>query len=183
MSIRELNDFTREELTALLHKNTAFYCEARRIADEMDTDFMLSDFLRNVPRGVDFNIGYPGEYMRLDPWASRSMQRNVLEWIKDLVKDYGIEPGINFDKCAEYLEVLDDYSKNIKQADADRMECFIDKQIKNGLSVVLDEAEAIANQFDDDYYLADALLSCEWLDDFYMAGDKVYKRRSDKLIA
>lgn len=51
------------------------------------------------------------------------------------------------------------------------------------LAAVLDLAVATNEQFEDDYYLADCLLSFELLGDYYEMDGTIYRREYDRKIA
>lgn len=187
MSFRkELSNMTHEELIALLHANMAVYAELRDLADRNATAYDLDEFFYRVPHCLDYNVGYPGNYMHINGYAlSFSAQAETLEWCKMVANNYGIERDLlpDFEKCEKYLNVLMDYSINPSEKDAEYMEKYVDGQVEKALSAVLDKAVAINDQCDDDYYLADILLSCELLDDYYTEDGMVYRRQYDKLIA
>ena len=184
-TIRELNDFTCKELIAVMHKNTALWSELKEIADDNCTVWQLDDLLRNCPRRVDYNIGYPGNYMYLDRYASFEDTLSALDWAKSVAYDYdnGIYDLVDFDTCARYAEVLGDYRKNIKEKDENYMTEYIEKETEKALAAVLNLAVATNEQFEDDYYLADCLLSCELLGDYYEMEGTIYRRAYDRKIA
>lgn len=184
-TIRELNDFTHEELIEVMHEDTALWSELKEIADDFSTVWQVEDLLRNCPRRVDYNIGYPGNYMHLDRYASFEDTLSALEWAKSVAFNFdnGIYELVDFDTCARYAEALGDYRKNIKEKDENYMTEYIETETEKALAAVLNLAVATNEQFYDDYYLADCLLSCELLDDYYEMDGVIYKREYDRKIA
>ena len=184
-TIRELNNFSHDELIAAMHNNNALWSELKEIADDFSTVWDLDNLLRNCPRRVDYNIGYPGNYMRLDRYASFEDTLSALDWAKSVAYDFdnGIYDLVDFDNCARYAEVLGDYRKSIKEKDENYMTEYIEKETEKALAAVLGLAVATNEQFEDDYYLADCLLSCELLGDYYEMDGAIYKREYDRKIA
>ena len=185
MKIRELNDFTTTELIEAFHNNRAFWSECKEIADGYDTEWELSDLLRDCPRCVDYCIGYPGDYMNIRGYdISYASDAAVLGWVKKIAKDHnGIYDIVDFEKAEKYLSVLRDYTIIVKAKDEEYMEEYVDEQVRAGLDAVLSIAVAINDQFFDDFYLADCLLSCELLDEYYETDGIIYHRRRDEKVA
>lgn len=186
MKIRELNDFTHDELIKAFHNNMAFWGVCKEIADEYDTVWALDDLLRDCPSCVEFNIGYPGDYMYIRGYdISYASDAAVLEWVKKIAEDFdnGIYDLVDFEKAEKYLSVLRDYTVMPKENDEEYMEKYVDKQVRAGLDAVLSRAVAINNQFYDDYYLSDCLLSCELLDEYYEKNGAIFHREYDRKIA
>ena len=185
-TIRELNDFTTEELIAAFHNNPAFHGECLEIANSFDTEWKLNDLLRDMPRCIDGNIGYPGNYLCIDGYhISYASDAAALEWIKQVAYDFdnGIYDLVDFEKAEKYLSVLRDYRVVAKGKDIEYMEKYVDKQVKAGLDAVLSLAVDINNQFYNDEYLADCLMSCELLDDYYEQDGSIYRRMNDRKVA
>ena len=183
--MKKLNEMTTSELAEMLKGNIALFCELKHIADEYDTTYSLDDLFRHCPKGVDYNIGYPGEYVCvLRSRLTYSEEQKVVDWFCELAEDYCFLPDDfipEAKKIGNYLSVL--YDGVGKDKDRDFMEKAVSAFFDKAGDALCAEAKAINELFFDEYYLADCLLSCELIDDYFIGEDgAVYEERRPRKV-
>lgn len=186
--MKELKDFTTKELAELMDKNAKLHEKMAEIADECFTQWDINDFFRDCPRMIDED-SY-GRLMIARYSNTNVNRKELIEWAEERNNDYCFIPADNvpdFEKAVRYIEVMreDDCGCiNMKQKDYEHIEKYVSEVVDDIIGYMQSYYIGLRTQFEDTWYLADALLSCEMLDDYYQRGDgKIYKRCADRLIA
>ena len=189
-----LNEMTTSELEELFKSNHEIREKFSMIADEALTDWDIADRFRNCPAGIDED-GYCRLMFDHNVFCyySRNSAGEVFPWMRSYLADYYpsaldkiAEDGIELDRIEKYIDVLteDGCYINLKQKDFDYMDGKVREVMNRMLGYIQGDYDGVRMQFwDDDYYLADALLSCGLVDDFYLVNGELYEIDEDETIS
>lgn len=173
-----MSELSTEALSDLLKKNSMLYCAMKEEADAWYTESEIDDLFHDAPKGVEYNIGYPANFVSvLRPSLTYSEEEAVVDWFEDLDRNYAFMPdGFHADaeKAKAFLRILaeSDYSPEEEETANKAISAFF----KMACDALKDEAVLIYDQFNDEYALADALLSGCISDDYLVdESGKVYK--------
>lgn len=182
------NDMRTAELVELVQNNYTLNCKLRELADDCFTQWEEADFFRHCPARVeDYGRGYLYQ-LDVPSSASYAEQLAVLDWIDELAADYALAEEVpdKVKRARRYLEVMreDCYSIWVKDKDLEYMEKAVGEILSDLLAEVSDAANSIREQFDDVFYMLDALACNDMLDDWYITEDgRIYRERGDELVA
>lgn len=187
MERTELNSLTCDELIELMNKHAKLHEKLADIADRYFTDWDVQDFFRNAPNCLDED-----SYGRLMIARYHNTNSNYLElisWANELQGEREMFPAEmipRFDKAEYYIDVMqnDDCGYiNMTYKDYAYLEKYVTELVREIIAHVQSYYDDLRTQFCDDFHLADALLSNELLDNYYIEDGKIYMRRNDLLIA
>lgn len=168
-----LAEMSASRLAAILDapKNTAIYRTLRELADDSITSWDIQDRFRNCPGCIEE-----------DGYYSRNSAGEAFDFMKAYLADYypdaleQIKQRYDLEKVAKYISVLEEDGCYINIADKDYN--YMDGVIKNALwqmlAKVQEDYDNTRDQFDDSFYLADALISCEYVDNYYIVNGNLY---------
>lgn len=177
-----IQEMSIEDIISLMDKNEIIRGLFRKIADDYDTEWTIEDIFRNCPKGVEVNdYGW-----KCGLWINRmglswGQTEDVYNWAWSVLDDSGYQFCVDgVDKCEKverYLPVLreDCYSINVAEKDYDYMYNYVHEVIQEMLDEVSSLVNSIQEQFDDDYYMLDCLLSNGLLRNYYVVGDHLYE--------
>lgn len=181
-----LAEMDASRLAAILDapKNTAIYRTLRELADDSITSWDIQDRFRNCPGCIDED-GYYRLFFTAGTFSyySRNSAGEAFDFMKAYLADYypdALEQikqnGCDLEKVEKYISVLEEDGCYINIADKDYN--YMDGVIKNALwqmlAKVQEDYDNTRDQFDDSVYLADALISCEYVDNYYIVNGNLY---------
>jgi hypothetical protein len=132
-TMRKLNELDPQELENLFAVNEKLRSIASERAQE-NADFWVSEYLtgfRNL-RGVDYNIGYPANYMTVRNTA----YKDFLDAAKEAQENFGLfeeETANRIERALARVEIYDDATYgyyDMSSANFTRLEKWMDEQVE-----------------------------------------------------
>lgn len=176
--MKKLSELTPEEIKALLQENETFKKWAQEYAQE-STDLNISYVLRPFQglRGIDYNIGYPGDYFRVSQEHYKDFLEACQEYEVFFMFSESTQKLINraenragfFEDCLyNYIDISDKKWSCLEK--------WMNEVVHTATSEILQFCTAEnENIFDDAFIEEEAIFFCENNDQYETDGRYIYE--------